>query len=49
MLFPTRGVTYQPAGRFWALQWTETGVFLAVALVLAGFCLWSIRRRRLSP
>jgi hypothetical protein len=25
------------------------GVFLAVALVLAGFCLWSIRRRRLSP
>jgi hypothetical protein len=42
-------ITYQPAGRFWALQWTETGVFLAVALVLAGFCLWSIRRRRLSP
>jgi hypothetical protein len=25
------------------------GLFLAVALVLAGICLWSIRRRRLSP
>jgi hypothetical protein len=30
---------------FWALQWAETGVFLAAAFVLAGFCFWSIRRR----
>ena len=41
-------IAYQPAGRFWALQWAETGVFLAAALVLAGFCFWSIRRRHLS-
>ena len=41
-------IAYQPAGRFWALQLAETGIFLAAALVLAGFCFWSIRRRRLS-
>jgi ABC-2 family transporter protein len=41
-------ITYQPADRFWALQWTETGIFLTAALALAGFCFWSIRRRRLS-
>jgi hypothetical protein len=41
-------ITYQPASRFWALQWVETGIFLAAALVLAGFCFWSIRSRRLS-
>ena len=41
-------IAYQPAGRFWAFQGTETGIFLAAALALAGFCLWSIRSRRLS-
>ena len=41
-------VTYQPASRYWALQWYETAIFLAAALVLAGFCIWWIRRRRLS-
>ena len=41
-------IAYQPAGRFWALQLAETGIFLAAALVLAGFCFWWIRRRRLS-
>jgi hypothetical protein len=30
-------ISYQP-GRFWAFQWAETGVFLAAALMLAGFC-----------
>jgi hypothetical protein len=39
-------IAYQPASRFWALQWYETGIFLAAALVLAGFCFWWIRRRR---
>jgi ABC-2 family transporter protein len=39
---------YQPASRFWALQWYETGAFLALALVLAGFCAWWIGRRRLA-
>ena len=38
-------VTYQPASRYWAFQWTETGIYLALALALAGYCLWRIRRR----
>jgi hypothetical protein len=38
-------VTYQLASRYWALQWAETGIFVALALVLAGFCFWWIRRR----
>jgi len=37
-------VTYQPASRYWALQWCETGAFLALALGLGGFCYWRIRR-----
>jgi hypothetical protein len=41
-------VTYQPASRYWAFQWYETAIFLAAALILAGFCIWRIRRRRLS-
>ena len=41
-------IAYQPASRFWALQWAETGSFLTAALLLAGFCFWSIRSRRLS-
>lgn len=41
-------VTYQPGSRYWAVQWYETAIFLAAALVLAGFCIWWVRRRRLS-
>jgi ABC-type transport system involved in multi-copper enzyme maturation permease subunit len=41
-------VTYQPASRFWAFQWTETAIFLALALALAGFCAWRIRRWRVA-
>jgi hypothetical protein len=41
-------VTYQPASRFWAFQWSETAIFLALALALAGFCAWWISRRRSS-
>jgi predicted DNA-binding protein (UPF0251 family) len=41
-------IAYQPASRFWVLQWYETGIFLAAALVLAGFCYWWTGRRRLS-
>jgi len=36
-------VTYQPASRYWPLQWYETGIYLALALALAGLCLWWIR------
>jgi ABC-2 family transporter protein len=38
-------VTYQPASRFWRLQWYETGIFTALALGLAGFCFWWLRHR----
>jgi hypothetical protein len=37
-------VTYQPASRYWAFQWTETAIYVALALVLAGICFWWIRR-----
>jgi hypothetical protein len=38
-------VTYQPASRYWPLQWAETSVLLALALLLAGFCFWWLRHR----
>jgi hypothetical protein len=38
-------VVYQPASRFWAFQWYETAIYLALALALAGFCIWWVRRR----
>jgi ABC-type transport system involved in multi-copper enzyme maturation permease subunit len=37
-------VTYQPSSHFWPLQWYETGIYTALALGLAGFCFWQIRR-----
>ena len=36
-------VSYQPASRYWAFEWTETAIYLALALALAGYCF-----RRLS-
>ena len=36
--------TYQPASHYWPLQWAETSLFLALALLLAGSCFWWIRR-----
>jgi hypothetical protein len=39
-------VVYQPASRYWALQWIETAMYLALAGLLAGLCFW--RTRRLS-
>jgi ABC-type transport system involved in multi-copper enzyme maturation permease subunit len=38
-------VTYQPSSRFWPFQWCETGMYIALALGLSGFCFWRIRRR----
>ncbi len=37
--------TYQPASRYWAFQWLESGIFLTVAILLAWACFWLIRRR----
>ena len=38
-------VTYQPANRYWTLQWGETAAYFAAALAIAGFCFWLIHRR----
>ena len=41
-----QAVTYQPASRYWPLQWYETGIYLALAFALGGLCLWWIRPGR---
>ncbi len=38
-------VTYDPPSSYWTLQWYETGIFIALAAALAGFCLWWVRAR----
>jgi hypothetical protein len=38
-------VSYQPASRYWAFQWTETAIYLALALALAGYCFRRLSRR----
>jgi hypothetical protein len=40
-------ISYVPTSRYWALQWTETGIFLVLALALAGFCFRRLGRRRI--
>jgi hypothetical protein len=40
-------ISYLPTSRYWPLQWTETGIFLALAVALAGFCFWWLGRRRI--
>ena len=37
-------VTYQPADRYWPLQWCELGISLAAALLLAAACAWRLRK-----
>jgi hypothetical protein len=39
-------ISYLPTSRYWALQWIETGIFLALALALAWFSFWRLGRRR---
>jgi hypothetical protein len=39
-------VTYQPASRYWPFQWTETGIYLALALAMAGYCFRRLNHRR---
>ena len=34
-----------PASRYWVFQWAETGLYLLLALLLAGFCTWRVNRR----
>jgi ABC-type transport system involved in multi-copper enzyme maturation permease subunit len=37
-------ISYHPPSHFWGLQWREAGLFLALGLMLTGFCFWRIRR-----
>jgi hypothetical protein len=39
-------IAYQPASRYWPFQWTETAIYLALALALAGYCFRRLNRRR---
>jgi hypothetical protein len=39
-------ISYVPTSRYWPLQAIETGIYLAVALALAGLCFWRLSRRR---
>jgi ABC-type transport system involved in multi-copper enzyme maturation permease subunit len=39
-------ISYLPTSRYWPLQWIETGIFMALALVLAWFSFWRLGRRR---
>jgi hypothetical protein len=41
-------VTYQPAGRYWSLQWSEFAVYGVGALLLGAFCVWWVRRRHIA-
>jgi hypothetical protein len=43
-----QSVTYQPASRFWPLQWLETGIYLVLAAGLGWVCAWQVRRRRMA-
>jgi hypothetical protein len=41
-----QSVSYQPASRFWPLQFIETGIYLVLAAGLGLVCAWQVRRRR---
>ncbi len=41
-----QAVTYQPASRFWPLQWIETGGYLVLAAGLGWVCVWQVRRKQ---
>jgi len=41
-----QSLTYQPATRFWPLQWIETGLYLVLAAALGWLCVWRVRRRQ---
>ena len=38
-------ITYQPASRYWRFQATETAIYLALALAMAGYCFRRLSRR----
>ena len=38
-------VSYQPASRYWPLQWYETAIFGVAAVAMVGLCFWWLRHR----
>lgn len=38
-------IAYHPSSHFWPLQWAELGLYVGLAALLAGFCVWAVRRR----
>jgi hypothetical protein len=36
--------TYQPAERYWAFQWLESSIFVALAAAIGGLAFWRIRK-----
>jgi hypothetical protein len=40
------GQFYQPGSHYWALQWTESGIYVAAAIALLGVTIWAVRRWR---
>jgi ABC-type transport system involved in multi-copper enzyme maturation permease subunit len=40
------GFSYQPAGHYWTLQWSEAAIYVGAALVFFGLTLWAVRRWR---
>jgi hypothetical protein len=41
----TQWTSYQPAGRFWPIQWIEAGWLLALSVLLIAATVWLVRRR----
>ena len=41
----TQWTSYQPASRFWPLQWIEGGWLLALSVLLIAATIWLVRRR----
>ena len=39
-------VTYQPGSRYWAFQWIESGIFVALAIAAAAACYFWVTRRK---
>jgi hypothetical protein len=41
-------ITFEPASRFWPLQWSEAAIFVGFAVALAWLCAWRVSRRRFA-
>jgi hypothetical protein len=41
----TQVLGYQPANRYWPFQWSELGIYVALAIALVALTAWWVRRR----